>query len=101
MTPFGSDTLLSGAAGQTKKKCHCLVRPLAASQSLWLAESLKLSIRENAPVCKHLLLGVSEMQHVGEVKVAILGACGSGKSALTIRFISNHFPKEYDSTSAS
>ena len=33
-----------------------------------------------------------------ELKVAVVGARGVGKSALTIRFVSNHFVQEYDPT---
>lgn len=33
-----------------------------------------------------------------EVKVALLGDGGCGKSALTQKFVSNHFPEEYDPT---
>ncbi|KAB0349852.1 hypothetical protein FD754_014709 [Muntiacus muntjak] len=33
-----------------------------------------------------------------EYKLVVVGACGVGKSALTIQLIQNHFVDEYDPT---
>jgi len=41
---------------------------------------------------------MADMNGLAELKVTMIGSGGVGKSALTLRFVTNEFPEEYDPT---